>query len=69
MDRGVTLDTKNEVNGRNMWLLWTGGNDRFWNTAATLSRGNVDMLKIVSSYSPDQDSSLDRDKKEEVGKI
>ena len=29
MDNGVAL-TPDEVKGRNMWLVWTGGNDRFW---------------------------------------
>ncbi len=29
MDGGVKL-TGGEVQGRNMWLVWTGGNDRFW---------------------------------------
>ena len=22
--------TPDEVKGRNMWIVWTGGNDRFW---------------------------------------
>ena len=59
MDRGVTLDSKAEINGRNMWILWTGGNDRFWDISATLSFGNVDLLKTVSSYDPDIDSTVD----------
>ena len=29
MDNGVAL-TPDEVKGRNMWLVWTGGDDRFW---------------------------------------
>ena len=29
MDGGLEL-TADEVKGRNMWLVWTGGNDRFW---------------------------------------
>src|SRR5260221_4385652 len=28
MDGGLAL-TRDEVQGRNMWLVWTGGNDRF----------------------------------------
>ena len=32
MDGGVAL-TPDEIKGRNMWLVWTGGNDRFWDTA------------------------------------
>ena len=29
MDGGLAL-TREEVQGRNMWIVWTGGNDRFW---------------------------------------
>src|ERR1700722_11189617 len=29
MDGGVALTTQ-EVAGRNTWLVWSGGNDRFW---------------------------------------
>ena len=29
MDNAVALSPE-EIQGRNMWLLWTGGNDRFW---------------------------------------
>ena len=29
MDGGLAL-TADEVKGRNMWIVWTGGNDRFW---------------------------------------
>jgi hypothetical protein len=69
MDRGVTLHTKAEVNGRNMWILWTGGNDRFWDTSSTLSFGNNDLLKTVSSYDPDKDSALDSAKREHLKSI
>ena len=33
MDSGVAL-TPDEVKGRNMWMVWTGGNDRFWDMLA-----------------------------------
>ena len=49
MDNGVTL-AENEVRGRNMWILWTGGNDRFWDKMTTASLGVFDMLKIVTSH-------------------
>ena len=39
-----------EVKGRNMWIVWTGGNDRLWDTLSVLSVGNLDLLKSVSSY-------------------
>src|SRR5260221_9928641 len=29
MDGGLAL-TPDEIKGRNMWQVWTGGNDRFW---------------------------------------
>jgi len=69
MDRGVTLDTNSEINGRNMWILWTGGNDRFWDTSAALSLGNTDLLKTVSSYNPERDSALDGAKREELRRV
>src|SRR5207253_9479310 len=34
----------------NMWLVWTGGNDRFWDTITVNSFGGFDLLKIVSSH-------------------
>jgi hypothetical protein len=68
MDRGVTLDTKQEVNGRNMWIVWTGGDDRLWNEIARLSLGNTDLLKTVSSYNPDKDPTLSESRKEELRK-
>ncbi|MEO8026535.1 MAG: hypothetical protein ABI823_08675 [Bryobacteraceae bacterium] len=69
MDRGVTLSDAHEVNGRNMWILWTGGNDRFWDSSATLSFGNVDLLKSISSYDPDKDSSVDASKKDQLKRV
>ena len=29
MDGGLTF-TGDEIKGRNMWIVWTGGNDRLW---------------------------------------
>jgi hypothetical protein len=49
MDGGVAL-TADEIKGRNMWITWTGGNDKLWDTLATTSFGTVDLLKTVSSY-------------------
>ena len=40
MDGGVAL-TPDEIKGRNMWLVWTGGNDRFWDTLTQLSFGDL----------------------------
>ena len=38
-----------EVNGRNTWIVWTGGNDRFWDYMANNTFGAFDLLKIMSS--------------------
>jgi hypothetical protein len=49
MDAGAAL-TAEEIKGRNTWMVWTGGNDRFWNEFIRISFGNFDLLKILSSY-------------------
>ncbi|HJP95392.1 MAG TPA: hypothetical protein VJ875_25820 [Pyrinomonadaceae bacterium] len=49
MDGAIQL-TPAEVKGRNTWVVWTGGNDRFWDTIGTTSFGALDLLKTVSSY-------------------
>ncbi len=56
MDGGVVLAPE-EVKGRNTWIVWTGGNDRFWDTISINSFGNFDLLKLLSSY-PDPDSKF-----------
>ena len=48
MDGGVAL-TADEVRGRDMWIVWTGGNDRFWDVITKSAFGNFDLLKIISS--------------------
>jgi hypothetical protein len=49
MDGGIAL-TSDEVKGRNTWMVWTGGDDRFWDQLIKISFGNFDLLKILSSY-------------------
>ena len=49
MDGAVAL-TPNEIKGRNNWIVWTGGNDRFWDHLVSKSFGAVDFLKILSSH-------------------
>jgi hypothetical protein len=49
MDSGQPL-TREEIQGRNTWMVWTGGNDRFWDSITVNSFGNFDLLKIVSSH-------------------
>lgn len=47
-DPSVKLNA-NEVRGRNSWIVWTGGNDRFWDYMANHTFGAFDLLKIMSS--------------------
>ena len=47
MDNGVAL-TPAEVQGRNMWNVWTGGDDRFWDFMSKPTYGGFDLLKIVA---------------------
>src|SRR3984957_149352 len=49
MDGGVAL-SPDEIKGRNTWLVWTAGNDRFWDRLIGASLGNFDLLKTLSSY-------------------
>jgi cytochrome c2 len=49
VDGGISL-TPNEVKGRNMWLVWTGGNDRLWDELTGLTYGSFDLLKTLSSH-------------------
>src|SRR5574341_268387 len=49
MDGGVALTLKEEQ-GRNTWIVWTGGNDRFWDVISINSFGAFDLLKILSSH-------------------
>jgi hypothetical protein len=57
MDGGIAL-TPDEVKGRNMWIVWTGGNDRLWDELTSLTFGSFDLLKILSSH-PDLKYSRD----------
>src|SRR5262245_27831244 len=49
MDGGKPL-TREESQGRNMWIVWTGGNDKFWNEITATSFGTLDFLKTLSSH-------------------
>jgi hypothetical protein len=49
MDNGIDLSAA-EVKGRNMWLVWTGGNDRFWDDMSVATFGTFDLLKTISSH-------------------
>ncbi|SEW21905.1 hypothetical protein SAMN05444851_2226 [Aliiroseovarius sediminilitoris] len=49
MDNGIAL-TADEVKGRNMWMVWTGGNDLLWDTLTVDTFGQFDLLKTLSSH-------------------
>jgi hypothetical protein len=49
MDGGASLTTE-QIQGRNMWLVWTGGNDRLWDVLSRDSLGSLDFLKTLSSH-------------------
>lgn len=59
MDGGIAL-TPDEIKGRNMWIMWTGGNDRFWEGMTASTFGAFDLLKIIA-YDPKQ--TIDRDRR------
>jgi hypothetical protein len=42
--------TQAQIEGRNMWLVWTGGNDRLWDRLTIDSLGTFDLLKTISSH-------------------
>jgi hypothetical protein len=44
------LFTREQIEGRNMWLVWTGGNDRLWDRLTIDSLGSFDLLKTLSSH-------------------
>jgi hypothetical protein len=48
----VRMFTQQEIEGRNMWLVWTGGNDHLWDRLTVDSLGTFDLLKTISSHAP-----------------
>lgn len=52
MDGGIKLSAE-EIVGRNAWMVWTGGNERFWNHMAQNGYGIIDLLKLVDSRQRD----------------
>jgi hypothetical protein len=49
MDGGIALDAT-QTKGRNTWLVWSGGNDKFWDRISIDSLGTLDYLKTLSSH-------------------
>ena len=48
MDGGIQL-SPDEVAGRNTWMIWTGGNEGFWDHMANHSFGALDLLKVIDT--------------------
>jgi mono/diheme cytochrome c family protein len=40
--------TEAQIRGRNTWIVWTGGNDRLWDSLVITSGGAFDLLKTIS---------------------
>ncbi|HEX4959808.1 MAG TPA: hypothetical protein VF173_03145 [Thermoanaerobaculia bacterium] len=49
MESGGNLSA-DEIKGRNTWIVWTGGDDRFWDDISKGSVGTLDFLKTLSSH-------------------
>lgn len=49
MDGGIALSPE-AIQGRNTWLVWTGGNEAMWDHLANNSFGAFDLLKTLSSH-------------------
>jgi len=41
---------KRVVRGRNNWIVWSGGNDRFWDIFNRSTFGGIDFLKTLSNH-------------------
>jgi hypothetical protein len=48
MDGGIEL-TDAQIKGRNSWILWTAGNQVFWDRMANRLCGVVDLIKTLDS--------------------
>lgn len=70
MDGGGQF-TVDEIKGRNTWMVWTGGNEAFWDYLADDSLGTFDLLKSISSFpcSDEQRAYLDGLSKEKDSAI
>ena len=44
--------SRDDIDGRNMWMVWTGGDDKLWDRLTVDSLGTFDLLKTISSHPP-----------------
>jgi hypothetical protein len=49
MEGGAKLSPE-EAKGRNTWIVWSGGNDKFWDDLSKRTFGTLDFLKTLSSH-------------------
>ncbi|HUP57137.1 MAG TPA: hypothetical protein VM598_06770, partial [Bdellovibrionota bacterium] len=49
--KGISADeaVRRTARGRNNWVVWTGGNDRFWDQMSLGTMGTFDLLKTISN--------------------
>ena len=47
---GPVALSREEIQGRNTWLVWTGGDDRLWDALGVKSAGALEFLKVLSSH-------------------
>lgn len=59
--------TQDEIRGQNTWVMWCGGNERFWDWLAQHSYGILDFLKIVGSPSLEAATEKRRRRFEQMG--
>ncbi|HZK82207.1 MAG TPA: hypothetical protein VFC46_14090, partial [Humisphaera sp.] len=52
MDGHIEL-AGDEVKGRNNWIMWTAGDEQFWDKMSQTSYGIVDLLKTIDSRNHD----------------
>jgi mono/diheme cytochrome c family protein len=45
--------TENGVRGRNAWVLWTAGNEAWWDWLARYGYGTIDLLRLVDTAARD----------------
>lgn len=59
---GETLAAKHEaaVKGRNTWMIWTAGNQAFWNYLSQHSYGVVDFLRMLDNRNCNRSDRLKR---------
>jgi mono/diheme cytochrome c family protein len=45
--------SENGIRGRNAWVLWTAGNEAWWDWLARYGYGTIDLLRLVDTHARD----------------